>query len=362
MTKKADAIRELRELAEEGSSLTQLSGRHNAWRRTVRLTLDRIFGPNSDQLKEFNAQIALSWEAAILESMAREIEKRPGEERTLQGLQVKENNHLTNEDKLAILKRLIKRIKEWRLQKSLPIMILMGKPTFSKSSPEFLQWLEDANEGITVVFGKYSHWLSEFNDIEYQEMRASLLGDNKANEANLWKGLDRAQLLLEAMIEEVQTGQVEASVLAKAPVKSQPRLIQKSGVFIGHGRSPFWIRVKTFLEEECGLRTVSFESEPRASESVVPILEQMLDQSVFAVIVLTAEDATADGHLRARQNVVHETGLSQGKLGFKRVVILKQEGVEELTNLAGLQYISFKDRIENAFYDLGKVLKREGLL
>ena len=43
------------------------------------------------------------------------------------------------------------------------------------------------------------------------------------------------------------------------------------------------------------------------------------------------------------------------------MVILKQEGVEELSNLAGLQYISFKDRIENAFYDFGRVLKREGL-
>lgn len=238
----------------------------------------------------------------------------------------------------------------------------MGNPGFSRSSPEFQQWLKDVNEGIAVVFGKHSHWLAEFNDIEYHEMMSTLLGDNKANETNFWKGLDRAQSLLQLMIEEVQTEEhVSAAVAPAAAIKSKTTISEKSCVFIGHGRSAFWLRVKTFLEDEVGLRTVSFESEPRSGESVVPILEGMLDQSDFAVIVLTAEDATAEGHLRARQNVIHETGLAQGKFGFKRVVILKQEGLEEFTNLAGLQYISFKERIEPALYDLGKVLQREGL-
>ena len=107
---------------------------------------------------------------------------------------------LTQKDKFSILTRLVKRVKDWRFQKSLPMIIWMGKPSFSRSSPEFQQWLKDANEGITVVFGKHSHWLAEFNDIEYHEMMSALLGDNKANETNFWKGLNRAQSLLELMI------------------------------------------------------------------------------------------------------------------------------------------------------------------
>jgi hypothetical protein len=242
------------------------------------------------------------------------------------------------------------------------MIIFLGKPGFSRSSPEFQRWLEDANQGISVVFGKYSHWLAEFNDIEYHEMLSALLGDEKANETNFWKGLNRAQSLLESMIQEVQNDRPAlATVALETAIENTTKINRKSCVFIGHGRSPVWLRVQSFLKDEVGLKTVSFESESRTSESIVPILEGMLDQSDFAVIVLTAEDATADGHLRARQNVIHETGLAQGKLGFKRVVILKQEGVEELSNLAGLQYISFKDRVENALYDFGRVLKREGL-
>jgi predicted nucleotide-binding protein len=132
-------------------------------------------------------------------------------------------------------------------------------------------------------------------------------------------------------------------------------------VFIGHGGSPLWLAVKSYLEES-GLKTIHFESESRASESVVSILDKMLGKASFAVIVLTAEDKTVDGQLRARQNVVHETGLAQGKLGFSKVVILRQDGVEEITNLSGLQYISFASRIEQGFYDLDRALKREGLL
>lgn len=132
-------------------------------------------------------------------------------------------------------------------------------------------------------------------------------------------------------------------------------------VFIGHGRSKLWARLKVFLQDDLGLATVTYESEPRSGESIVPILEKMLKQATFAVLVLTAEDETADGTRRARQNVVHEAGLFQGRLGFKRAILLVQDGIEEFTNVAGLQYVAFtNDNIEQSFYELQRVLKREG--
>lgn len=134
-------------------------------------------------------------------------------------------------------------------------------------------------------------------------------------------------------------------------------------VFIGHGRSVLWARVQMFIETELGVRTVYYEAETRVGETIVPVLEKMLDQATFAVLILTAEDATADGTKRARQNVIHEAGLFQGRLGFRKAVLLLQEGTEEFTNVAGLQYIPFAgDRIEATFYELGRVLRREGVL
>ena len=124
-----------------------------------------------------------------------------------------------------------------------------------------------------------------------------------------------------------------------------------------------WARLQLFLENDLGLETVSYESESRAGETLVPVLEKLLGQGTFAVLILTAEDETAAGLRRARQNVIHEAGLFQGRLGFKRAILLRQEGIEDFTNVAGLQYISFAGgHIEQAFWELQRVLKREGLL
>lgn len=133
-------------------------------------------------------------------------------------------------------------------------------------------------------------------------------------------------------------------------------------IFIGHGRSKLWARLKIFLEDELGLKTITYESESRTGESIVPILDNLLEQATFAILILTAEDKTASGSKRARQNVVHEAGLFQGRLGFKKAVILRQDGLDDFTNVAGLQHIGFSgEQIEQSFYEVQRVLKREGI-
>lgn len=136
--------------------------------------------------------------------------------------------------------------------------------------------------------------------------------------------------------------------------------VKQPCVFVGHGRSRLWARVKMFLEDELGLAAVTYESESRAGDSIVPILEKMLDQATFAVLLLTAEDEGIAGGKRARQNVIHEAGLFQGRLGFKRAVLLVQNGIEEFSNVAGLQHIPFSgENVEQTSYELHRVLKRE---
>lgn len=164
-----------------------------------------------------------------------------------------------------------------------------------------------------------------------------------------------------------QLKNLNESELEKEIEKTQPNQKKKSKkgayIFIGHGRSKLWARVNVFLQDELGLKTLFFESESRTSESIINILEEFLEKSSFAVLIMTAEDETSEGKTRARQNVIHEAGLFQGKLGFDRVIILKQEKTEEFSNIAGLQYIPFSgDNIEQCFYELQRKLKKTGLI
>jgi predicted nucleotide-binding protein len=88
-----------------------------------------------------------------------------------------------------------------------------------------------------------------------------------------------------------------------------------------------------------------------------------IGHSVFAILVMTAEDRQEGGKRNARQNVVHEIGLFHGKLGFPRAIILKEQGAEEFSNIKGLTYIPFKrGQIANAFPDLDRVLFRERVI
>jgi len=89
----------------------------------------------------------------------------------------------------------------------------------------------------------------------------------------------------------------------------------------------------------------------------------MLDAAAIAFLVMTAEDEQTDGTVRARENVVHEAGLFQGRLGFTRAIVVLEEGCQEFSNIHGLGQIRFpKGRIAAAFEEIPKVLEREGLL
>jgi predicted nucleotide-binding protein len=123
-------------------------------------------------------------------------------------------------------------------------------------------------------------------------------------------------------------------------------------------KNPVWNRVVRHLKDELGFDVEDFESESHASEHIIEVFEGLLDRCNTAVIVLTGDDETAEGKRRARQNVIHETGLFQSRHGFNKVFLLMQAGIEDFSNIHGLQVILFTQKIEDAFYELDRALKK----
>jgi predicted nucleotide-binding protein len=105
----------------------------------------------------------------------------------------------------------------------------------------------------------------------------------------------------------------------------------------------------------------AYEIGARAGHAIRDVLNDMLSKSSFAILVMTGEDQTSDGDgLRARQNVVHEAGLFQGRLGFARAIVLLEKGVEEFSNIHGIDQIRFdKGRIKETFGDVVATIRRE---
>jgi predicted nucleotide-binding protein len=140
----------------------------------------------------------------------------------------------------------------------------------------------------------------------------------------------------------------------------------KGKVFIGHGRSPDWKDLREYLQDRLDLECDDFEAIPPAGKSIKERLSEMLVDARFAFLVMTAEDEHVDagGHasLHARENVIHEAGLFQGKLGFERAIILLENGCAEFSNKSGIVHISFRrGEISARFEEIRRVLEREGI-
>ena len=134
-------------------------------------------------------------------------------------------------------------------------------------------------------------------------------------------------------------------------------------VFIGHGRSPVWRDLKDFIQDRLQLPVEEFNKSPTAGLYTTERLSEMMVAATFAFLIMTGEDEQPDGALRARENVVHEVGLFQARLGFERAIVLLEEGCEEFSNIAGLGQIRFpRNDISAAFEEIRRVLEREGVL
>jgi predicted nucleotide-binding protein len=160
-----------------------------------------------------------------------------------------------------------------------------------------------------------------------------------------------------------------ASVLRNAIQATTLHDFESSGdnvpnkIFIGHGRSEQWRILKDFLHERLNLPYEEFNRISVAGINTQERLSEMLDECGFAFLVLAGEDLHGDGSVHARENVIHESGLFQGRLGWRKAIILLEEGCQEFSNIVGLGQIRFaKSNIQSCFEEVRRVLEREGLL
>jgi predicted nucleotide-binding protein len=127
-------------------------------------------------------------------------------------------------------------------------------------------------------------------------------------------------------------------------------------VFISHGKSPDWREVQSYVEKDLSIETLELAQEPSRGRTVLQKLNDESDKCSFAVVVMTGDDQVGTGSPRARENVLHEIGFFQGKLGLENVCLLHEEGTSIPSNIHGLVYIPFPKGLVSAAFG---VLARE---
>lgn len=201
-----------------------------------------------------------------------------------------------------------------------------------------------SNEKFKISFEEFQNPPKHATTAEITEHYLSIL-------KSLYKSIDEDFIELENDTQIQSEKEIKSVKIPKA-------------IFVGHGHNPLWGQVVNFLRDNLKCpNVIYFEKESRSGQHIGEILKGFTDEAKFAVIIMTAEDETIEDKIRARQNVIHEIGFFQGKLGFEKVAILKEDIVESFSNIDGFQYIEFsKNNIKQTFFELQEMLKREKLI
>ena len=209
----------------------------------------------------------------------------------------------------------------------------------------------------TVQYGRYRRTINWAAEIP------SLGGETSLQQYrdDVAKGKKEVLVLLGQAVRSLQEELAERADIDSKSVAPARNVLGKN-IIIGHGGSPLWRELKDFIKDRLHFPVDEFNSVSVAGMPTATRLVEMLDGAAFAFLVMTAEDQQPDGTLRARENVVHEIGLFQGRLGFNRAIVLLENGCEEFSNIRGLGQIRFpKGNISAKFEEIRIVLEREGI-
>jgi len=140
-------------------------------------------------------------------------------------------------------------------------------------------------------------------------------------------------------------------------------------VFIVYGHDLAAREGLELMLHKMGLEPIVLANLPTAGDTIIEKLERYLGEhgdAGFACVLLTPDD---EGHkagkgeekrYRARQNVILELGMVLARLGRRRVLILIKESVEQPSDIAGLIYRPFKERVDELRGTLFKDLQEAG--
>lgn len=123
-------------------------------------------------------------------------------------------------------------------------------------------------------------------------------------------------------------------VLAVFEQYDRTRTPFKPVLFIGHGHNNAWCDLRDDLRDLHGYTTLSYESTVRAAHPTRDVLEKMLSKCDAGILVFTPEDKMANGEKHPRQNVTHELGLCQGRLGWTRGIAVVESGTTVPSNFS----------------------------
>lgn len=144
-------------------------------------------------------------------------------------------------------------------------------------------------------------------------------------------------------------------------------MVQNRKIFVVYGHDDIARTQLEALLRRWDLEPIILDQVASGGQTIIEKLEEYGSDVGYAIVLATPDDdgkakSEAVYKSRVRQNVVLELGMFLAKLGRERVAILLKEAAdfEKPSDIQGLVYIPFQNRVEDVAISLIRELSRQG--
>ena len=213
-----------------------------------------------------------------------------------------------------------------------------------KTTKSFQQFRRDVNQGLLQgFFGLTTTYAWKGNSCHVQSFGSEGVVTYEEGQVTCRARLGWWMLALKSKI----LSDIEN---VTANVSGSPAPSNKD-VFIAHGHNDaVKLELKAHLEA-LGLKPIILNEQNDLGFTIIEKFEYFASTCSFAFIVMTPDDravakSDTDSRWRARQNVIMELGWFMARLGRDRVVILYSGELEIPSDILGVVFLEFRDKID----------------
>ena len=209
----------------------------------------------------------------------------------------------------------------------------------SSSDPQFKAWKVKTERFLIRTYGENSFEHKDFKRYLFT-LPLVTLGTPEQEYIRACAGdLKRVKAVLLTYLDEFEEDETNT--------RTDNTNMKMNRLFIVHGRDDSLRESVARLIEKQGIETVILQEQLNQGRTIIEKFENYSDVGA-AICLFSGDDCgrlknLVNDNLRARQNVVFETGYFIGKLGREKVIIIVESDVELPSDLQGVVYTSTDD-------------------
>ena len=241
------------------------------------------------------------------------------------------------------------------------------------NKPKFFGKLDELKEQVRSCVAKGS-WSEEEQKVSFHGLAGEVLNWWPTTGTLQFQGTPQkrdefqtallAKLGVQEQVDETTQQPKSGGQTASAQTMKNPK------VFIVHGHDKNVLNQLELRLRRLGVQPLILQSISSQGETIIEALEHNINkEAAFGIVLMTPDDVGYSkdegkkmAQPRARQNVILEMGMLMGRLGRKKVVILKKGTFEAPSDADGILYIPFKNEISEIDMELLKWLTGAGLV